>query len=808
MNLQFRLPLLFLPVIFSTCDVAAQKIIFAGLKPSLVSFSVETEPLIIISEREEEAKVPKSWMKQTIIVRSDPPIAPIKPADWKDGSVTLTFSDSLPNPLTLSVFEVKATRLDVPSSLLPSHISRINSPAIMNPVNMAELFERSGELFVQRSQLGGGSPVIRGFEANKVLLVVDGVRMNNLIFRGGHLQNALRLDPNATESVEILSGPGSQVYGSDALGGVISIKTACPSLSSTSKMEAKGGAMYRMSSGNLIYFNQETAANCWFNLGWKRLAVRTSISFSKYGDQRQGATGGSDLWLAKEFVKSYAGKDSVLKNTDPLLQKRSAYSQLDFNQKWLISGKKNDSPLHTLNLQYSLSSDVNRYDRLSERDNDQRPVYSEWYYGPESRIFGSYQLTFRRHNPLFQDGKIIAAYQQFKESRNTRRFGQDGLTARSELVDMYTLNGDWTIGLGENLQVYYGFEGFYNSLKSTASKKNVNDNMEAPASTRYPAGGSNVFSIAAYITAQLSLGKNVVITAGERYTSSRLNADFGVQTFYPFPFSTTTQKNSDFCSQVGAVLQTNKKHLRVRTQWAQGFRSPNADDLTKVFDSQPGTLVIPNPSLRSERTQTYEAGIEYSYSSWLFVQLTAFKTKLYDAIVIDRAKLNGADSVIYEGVQSEVRSSVNRSEAAISGLSFNIKWRFLPRFELSGSANYTKGTQVSGDTMLPLDHIPPLYGRAGLSWQYKSWDIEGWTIFNAGKPLNDYYLNGEDNIQYATPDGTPSWQTFNVSVKKQFMKKLNVQLSCENIADIRYRTFSSGISAPGRLIRLSLRFAF
>jgi hemoglobin/transferrin/lactoferrin receptor protein len=94
--------------------------------------------------------------------------------------------------------------------------------------SMADVLANSGSVFVQKSQLGGGSPIIRGFETNKVLLVVDGIRMNNAIYRGGHLQNCLTLDQANMDRVEIVFGPGSVMYGSDAIGGVMSFQTKKP----------------------------------------------------------------------------------------------------------------------------------------------------------------------------------------------------------------------------------------------------------------------------------------------------------------------------------------------------------------------------------------------------------------------------------------------------------------------------------------------------------------------------------------------------------------------------------------------------
>ena len=89
----------------------------------------------------------------------------------------------------------------------------------------ADLLEKKGGVSVQRSQLGGGSPNIRGFEANRVLLMIDGVRLNNAIYRSGHLQNIITVDEFILNDIEIVFGPSSVLYGSDAIGGTVHMKT-------------------------------------------------------------------------------------------------------------------------------------------------------------------------------------------------------------------------------------------------------------------------------------------------------------------------------------------------------------------------------------------------------------------------------------------------------------------------------------------------------------------------------------------------------------------------------------------------------
>lgn len=91
---------------------------------------------------------------------------------------------------------------------------------------------------------------MRGFEANKVLLVIDGVRMNNAIYRGGHLQDVMTIDPNMLERTEVIFGPSSTMYGSDALGGVMNFYTKNAQFSSDDKLLVKVNAMVRYASVN------------------------------------------------------------------------------------------------------------------------------------------------------------------------------------------------------------------------------------------------------------------------------------------------------------------------------------------------------------------------------------------------------------------------------------------------------------------------------------------------------------------------------------------------------------------------------
>ena len=213
---------------------------------------------------------------------------------------------------------------------VPNKIVKINKSEIIlnNPQTTADLLGQSGQVFIQKSQLGGGSPMIRGFATNRVLLVVDGIRMNNAIYRSGNLQNVISIDPLSLETAEVIFGPGSLVYGSDAIGGVMDFHTLEPKLSSNDKMLVKGSVLGRYSTAN-----KEKTGHIDLNLGWKKFSILTSFSHSDFDDLKMGKNGGQDSYLRPEYVERINNADVITPNSDPRVQKFSGYDQLNFLQK-------------------------------------------------------------------------------------------------------------------------------------------------------------------------------------------------------------------------------------------------------------------------------------------------------------------------------------------------------------------------------------------------------------------------------------------------------------------------------------------
>jgi len=683
---------------------------------------------------------------------------------------------------------------------------------IQQQANTADILTASGQVFVQKSQAGGGSPVVRGFEASRVLLMVDGVRMNSAIFRAGHLQNIITVDNMILDRVEIIYGPSSTLYGSDALGCVVNLFTKQPQLfksNITSKKAAwnvDGNLVYRYGNGQ-----NEQRQHIDINIANNKWAYLTSFTNSSFGDLRQGNKRSSTypdfgkrfFYVARENNIDVVKDNSAFVN----IQKLSGYNQTDLLQKLMY--QPNENTTHILNVQISNSSNINRYDRLTETSKG-LPVYSEWYYGPQVRNMIGYKLTKSNLNGYFQKLTTNVNYQHLEESRMSRRFKSNDKEYRFEAVDMVGLNMD-LLHQGKSSALNIGIESYYNHVGSTAYSNNIATNVRSSIATRYSDGPTNMANYALYAQHTQFLKGNWVLNTGLRLNSVQLNANFKDTALMHFPFTDANQDNTAITGNIG-MAYNGADGLRVSFGASSGFRAPNVDDLTKVFDTRTGYVVVPNKDLKPEYTYNTELNVSKTTSTYS-IGASLFYTWFKNALVVDKFKWNNASSILYQGIMSDVYATQNKAKAIVYGFNVNGSANLTPNTILAATYTYTKGNYTNQkpiglNTALPLDHIPPSYGRIGLKQELKKFSAEIFTVFNGWKRIEDYNLNGEDNEIYATKEGMPAWQIWNINTSYQPTKKLNLSFQIENIADLNYRYFASGISALGRNYVVQARYSF
>jgi hemoglobin/transferrin/lactoferrin receptor protein len=252
-----------------------------------------------------------------------------------------------------------------------------------------------------------------------------------------------------------------------------------------------------------------------------------------------------------------------------------------------------------------------------------------------------------------------------------------------------------------------------------------------------------------------------------------------------------------------------KESLRFTLSAATGFRAPNVDDVSKVFESVPGKVIVPNPNLRPEYSYNLEWGSEIKLFKALFLSVNVYGTYLSNALTIQSGTVDGSDSVFYDGSYSAVITTTNASQAFVYGVEGVLRGDLGKHFDVFGTVNYTYGRILTDSMPYPLDHIPPVYGKLSLDYHNKHFSIEAFLCYSGWKHYDDYNLLGEDNYAFALPEeGMPSWYTLNARLNYAFSKNISLQLACENILDRNYRSFASNISAPGRNFIVTLRGHF
>ena len=705
--------------------------------------------------------------------------------------------------ISLDAVVVSATRWSQESRDVPSKIIGISAKeaALQNPQTAADLLTVSGKVFMQKSQQGGGSPMIRGFATNRLLYTVDGIRMNTAIFRGGNLQNVISLDPLATESTEIFFGAGSVIYGSDAIGGVMSFRTLTPQLSLTDKETMNGKAVTRYSSAN-----NEFTGHFDFGVGWKKFAMVSSASYSRFGDLKMG-TYGPDEYLRPFYVQRQDSTDVVVTNNDPRVQKPSGYTQMNIMQKFRYT--PNDKWDFQYGFHWSETSSYSRYDRQIRYRNG-LPRYGEWSYGPQKWMMNALSITHKGNNAVYDQMSLRLAQQFFSESRISRGFNGDQRETRIENVYAYSGNLDFVKAIGTKNKLYYGLEVVWNDVISIGVDENISNGVKFEGAARYPASDWSSYGV--YISDQYRVHNKVTLQAGLRYNHFMLNAEFDT-TFYPFPFTETKLSNGSLTGSFGLVYRPSKTWV-LSANFGTAFRSPNVDDVGKVFDSEPGAVVIPNPELQAEYAYNVDVSIAKVFADVVKLDLTGYYTVLTNALVRRDFTLNGQDSIVYAGELSQVQAMQNAAVANVYGLQAGIEVKLPLGFGLSSDFNWQVGTEELADgTTSPSRHAAPWFGVSRLTYRYKTLILQLNAQYSGAVKTENLAEEekGKPEI-YATDENgnswSPSWYTINFKASYQFLHNFTVSAGVENLTDQRYRPYSSGIVAPGRNFVLSVKASF
>ena len=731
----------------------------------------------------------------------------------QNGEITLLFnSETLGEIVLLTRIDDEnlKTTADRRIILHQKEIERLNTQTT------ADLLEKRAGINVQKSQMGGGSPVIRGFEANRVLLVVDGVRLNNAIYRGGHLQSIISVDNATLEQVEIIFGPSSSEYSSDGLGGVIHLHTKRPKFTATPTF--KHAYSSRFSSAN-------RSSSKHYDLSYtsEDFSIFSSISASDFDDLKMGTVRkhGYENW-GKVYHFMENGKQK--ENPNPNIQKNTGYSQKDFMQKAIL--RLSDKLLFTGNFQFSNSSNIPRFDKLNDyknisydpstnTTNYEDLKYSTWSYGPQKKSFYSMQFDYSANNLFLDSAQLIFGYQDVYETRFVQKTDAEARIDQHENVDIYSINANF-----RKNKLHYGFEYYNNQVLSKAFK--TIDNISNPHDqTRYPNGGSSMSSWAGYITYHKKISEQLKLNAGIRFTENQLNGRY-IQVRTPtisLPYDSIDNKYNAFTGNFSAAYFPNES-WKIAAIISSGFHAPNLDDVSKVF-YKGSNVTIPNFNLRPEYANTAELNITKNINNRVLINANAYYTAISDAIMRVEADSTNTTGVIIDPEEgfTSIKTNKNTGKAEIYGATASVSMRIASNYTLETDYTYIKGRNK--DTDLPFTHIPPSFGKTALYADFDQWRASFYALYNGRKSIDEYDLvSGTDNEEESPIEwnyleesdswaieyqGTPAWYTLNMSFMYRFTENFTLQLAAENILDHHYKTFASGLSAPGRNFILTLR---
>ena len=273
--------------------------------------------------------------------------------------------------------------------------------------------------------------------------------------------------------------------------------------------------------------------------------------------------------------------------------------------------------------------------------------------------------------------------------------------------------------------------------------------------------------------------------------------------FFDFPFKEITVKSSSMSGNIGFRYDLNSSVFKF--QYSNGFRTPNLDDVGKIFDSEPGNVIMPNPNLKPEHANNFEFNYEINKGK-LSMNNSIYYIRLNNAIIRSNGSFNGNDSIIYDGINSRIQTLTNGGKAFVIGFSNNISVKLNDNITIENSISYNNSKDILNDR--PLRHSPPLFGKTSLTFSRKTFKIIYHLNYNGKKDIEDFSQSELNKLYLYTNDGSPAWMTHNISFSYNYNYFIKFNFSIENIFDLHYRTYSSGISAPGRNVNIGLNFKF
>jgi len=646
----------------------------------------------------------------------------------------------VPAPIRLhETVVVAASREETPRWMVPRATSVIDAEELAHtmPRTTPEALSASPGVWVQKTNHGGGSPFVRGLSGNQVLVLVDGIRLNNSTFRYGPNQYLATIDPTSLERIEVVRGAGSVLFGSDALGGVINLVTRRPELSSA------GRRLSGRLVGRLVSSDMEQSARAEVSAASARVAAVAGLSLRRYGDLRAGGALG---------VEAPSGYGEVNGDARVLAQVASR-------------------TVLTAGYHHVHQDDVPRYDQVAQRG------FARWSFDPQARQLAWTRITHATHTAWANTVSMTSSWQRSFERRERQARESPLLVVEEDTVDTVGLLVEGRGAPRSWLAVRYGLDVYRDRIRSGRIDRDTASGAVQARRGLYP-DGARAGSTELFAVASVQHGR-FLMDAGARRTWTSVEADdalFGRLALAP-----------------AATIGSLASGFRLGGGWslygtvAQAFRAPNVDDVSTLGAFDFG-VEVPGLGLVPERSVSLEGGVKLQTGR---AQLTAAAWRLSLVDLIDRVRSTYLGLDTWEGQRVYRRANVG--EAYVRGTDVEGRLEIAPGRGVSGFLAHAYGQQTTAGQ--PMRRIPPLNGRAALWWTGRRGDAELSLRF-AGR--QDRLAPGDRDDHRINPLGTPGWTVLDLRASWTVAPAVKLVGGAGNLLDEAYRVHGSGIDGYGR----------
>jgi len=645
--------------------------------------------------------------------------------------------------------QVTATRRPVSVQDVSAALTVVTTEEITRARLVTDALAAKPGVFVQQTTPGQGAAIIRGLKGSEVLHLVDGIRLNNAIFRNAPTQYLALIAPGTLERVEIVRGASASLYGSDAVGGVVQVLSRTPQRESSG---AGGDAFLAFDTADLSKVIRGSV-----EFGNEKIAALVSGEYLETGDRRTGSG-------SRVGPSAYESKGARV----------------------AVSATPNDNASWLFDLQMARQPMTPRFDELVPGYGQTEPSSSEFWFAPNDRVFAHVRHT--RDSGLWNaTWTFDLGWQRIVDDRISRNYQSTVRRYENNSSDLYGLTASANGETGSGSWIA-GVELYHDKVRSARYEEDLASGSTQSVVSRFP-DGATVDQAAIYGNYLRDIGDRQSISGGLRF--SAISTDLPQSG--PIPGSTTDQ--DDISADIGWVFDLTEG-TQFTANLGYGFRAPNVFDLGTLGERPGNRFNIPNPDLESERITQFDVGLRHRSASWDldFVLFTLHYTDRIASVLTGAVTPEGRD----------VTQSKNVTSADNYGVEIGGNVTLNPLLTADFVLNYTHGEQADPTGLTePGDRIPPLNGRAALTYDWtESFSIEPYLLFAGGQDR----LSARDVRDVRIdPNGTAGWLTLNVLGRWNLNDSWQLTAQLENLFDKLYRVHGSGIDSVGRNLYISVQ---